>query len=101
MARIYIELVNNFHNTRVTVMATSRVFDSDNDGYLTCCYIPKQQVKKAKKALCGISCCQCSGDLGIRGVQTNGVYIFHSEMQQDGSCVLNMEKIKNNLLNKE
>ena len=93
MSRIYIELNNIFHNAKVTVTATSRVFDTDKDGYLTCCYISKQQVKKAKHALCGIPDCQCSGVLGTRGIQTNGVYIFHPEMQQDGSCVLKTEKI--------
>ena len=52
-----ITLTNDFHNTTVNLVATAKRLNA-------------KQVKRAKKALCGIDGCTCSDDLGMRGSQT-------------------------------
>ncbi len=56
-----ITLTNDFHNTELNVVP--------QNGKLSV-----SQIKRAKRALCGVSGCACSGDIGTRGRQ-NGFEI--------------------------
>lgn len=51
-----ITLYNDFHSTSVNLKMKSA-------------FPTKSQVKRAKKTLCGISGCTCSGIMGMRGAQ--------------------------------
>lgn len=51
-----ITLYNDFHNTEITLIV--------KNGMLS-----PAQVKKSKKALCGIAGCTCGDELGTRGNQ--------------------------------
>ena len=51
-----ITLYNDFHNTSVTLRMKGT-------------YPTESQVRRAKKTLCGISGCTCSGVMGMRGTQ--------------------------------
>jgi hypothetical protein len=52
-----ITLTNDFHGTRVALRV--------NGDSLTA-----SQIRRAKKTLCGVAGCCCSGALGTRGTQT-------------------------------
>lgn len=56
-----ITLRNNFHGTEYRTKG----------GYLSA-----RTVKKIHKALCGVTGCMCSNDLGVRGPQDKGVSIM-------------------------
>ena len=51
-----ITLTNNFHNTSVNLMV-------ENDR------LTLNQIKRAKRQLCGCKGCCCSGEIGTRGTQ--------------------------------
>jgi len=53
-------LRNDFHNTEVRVRAIAV------DGWIT---LTPSQAERARKALCGIKECTCSGSAGTRGPQ--------------------------------
>ena len=55
-----ITLANDFHNTEITLIC--------KDGKLSA-----GQVKRASRTLCGVSGCCCSGDVGYRGPQQDGI----------------------------
>jgi hypothetical protein len=62
-----ITLSNDFHNTR----ATMRVADCRRHIHNVLTVYPSaSQLKRAKRSLCGMADCCCSGDAGIRGRQT-------------------------------
>ena len=69
-------LVNEFHNTTITLRAKT----TKNNGIY---FISANQVKKAKKTLCGIPGCLCSGELGTQG-KNNPQY----ETFSNGSAIL-------------
>lgn len=52
-----ITLTNDFHNT-------STIVHVDDRGWIT-----ERQLKRARKALCGVDGCSCGGDAGERGPQ--------------------------------
>ena len=54
-----ITLYNDFHNTEVTLL-----IPATGPRYLS-----PQQIRRARKTLCGHRDCCCSGDLGTRGPQ--------------------------------
>jgi hypothetical protein len=60
-----ITLTNNFHNTSVNINCEvlSHIHNEAT------AYPTAGQIKKAKKALCGIDGCTCSGEDGTRGRQ--------------------------------
>jgi hypothetical protein len=58
-----IKLTNSFHNTEAYVIT--------KDGNLS-----SRQVKAARKKLCPYGNCQCSGPLGIRGGDIEGI-VWH------------------------
>ena len=60
-----ITLTNDFHNTSVNVRC--EVLSHIHN--VATAYPSLNQIKKAKKALCGIDGCTCSGDAGTRGRQ--------------------------------
>lgn len=60
-----VTLTNDFHNTSVRIRC--EVLSHIHN--LSTIYPSVGQIKKAKKALCGIDGCTCSGDAGIRGRQ--------------------------------
>jgi len=60
-----ITLTNDFHNSSVNLVPYKGTLSAG-------------QVKRAKRALCGVSECSCSDELGQRGPQAFGV-----EVQQD------------------
>ena len=51
-----ITLKNDYHNTSVTLITKDNI-------------LSETQVKRAKRVLCGIHDCYCSGELGTRGEQ--------------------------------
>ena len=58
-------LRNNFHNTSVTIRCP--VFlHIHNEAKI---YPSVSQIRRAKRELCGIDGCTCSGDAGTRGPQ--------------------------------
>ena len=60
-------LINNFHNTSVNVRAEGiQHIWSEIEISLT-----KNQIKRTKKALCGVAGCTCSNAAGIRGNQVH------------------------------
>ena len=65
-----ITIRNDFHNTEITM--------HPRNGCLSA-----RQMARAKRALCGIDRCQCSGDAGERGRQVGG---WTMEPNTDGSA---------------
>lgn len=64
---------NNFHNTEVTLEAKNITLEKTTEYYLS-----PAQVDKAKRELCGLRGCTCSGVLGQRGPQNwSGEQIYH------------------------
>ena len=61
-----VTITNDFHNSSV-VLRCDVVQHIHNEKTI---YPTKHQIKRAKKALCGIKGCACSNDVGIRGKQT-------------------------------
>lgn len=59
-----IELRNDFHNTKTTVI--SEVLDFGQHQEIT---LSKSQMARAARKLCGIADCKCGGPAGIRGRQ--------------------------------
>ncbi len=57
MTRKYVLLSNDYHDTQCVV-------SPDSSGYINI-----NQMRRAKKILCGIPGCTCSGNLGTRGPQ--------------------------------
>ena len=60
-----ITLKNDFHNSSVNIRC--EVLSHIHN--IATAYPNAAQIKRAKKALCGISGCTCSNDSGIRGRQ--------------------------------
>lgn len=60
-----VTLTNDFHNTSVRIRCEV-LSHIHNEAMI---YPTAGQIAKAKKALCGISGCTCSGDDGTRGRQ--------------------------------
>ncbi len=60
-----ITLENNFHKSFITLRP-------HKGGRLSA-----GQVKRAKKTLCGVACCTCSGALGARGPQESQIEVFY------------------------
>ena len=61
-----VELANDFHGTTCTIRC-----EVLSHIYHTATIRPNlAQIKRAKKALCGIAGCTCSGDAGTRGPQS-------------------------------
>jgi hypothetical protein len=58
-----IKLINDFHNTSTVIRVKP-----DWNQYAT---LTAEQVKRIRRALCGIKNCACSNLLGIRGHQTD------------------------------
>jgi hypothetical protein len=61
-----ITLSNDFHSTEITL----QIKESGGAAIGT---LSAGQVKKARRALCGISGCTCGDDLGRRGSQENEI----------------------------
>ncbi len=53
-----IELINDFHNSAVRLRVRGIP-----------CELSAGQVRRAKRTLCGVGGCLCSGILGTRGIQ--------------------------------
>ena len=66
-----ITLHNDFHRTRVDLRITLP------DGILSA-----RQARRARRVLCGITGCTCSGPLGIRGPQDVEVCHFFSAYER-------------------
>jgi hypothetical protein len=62
---IKLRLVNNFHNTETTIHVPE-------SGKLTA-----TQVRRARRALCGVTGCTCGGELGERGPQVGSWTLEH------------------------
>jgi hypothetical protein len=62
---IKLTLVNNFHNTETTIHVPE-------SGKLTA-----TQVRRARRALCGVHGCTCGGELGERGPQVGSWTLEH------------------------
>jgi hypothetical protein len=60
-----ITLTNNFHNTSVNL--NCEVLSHIHNEVVA--YPNANQIKRAKRQLCGIKGCTCSGDSGVRGRQ--------------------------------
>jgi hypothetical protein len=60
-----VTLTNDFHGTSVNLRC--EVLSHIHN--VSTIYPTAGQIKKAKKALCGIECCTCSGDAGTHGHQ--------------------------------
>jgi hypothetical protein len=60
-----ITLTNDFHNTSVNLRC--EVLSHIHN--VSTAYLSAGQVKKAKRELCGIAGCTCSGEAGTRGRQ--------------------------------
>jgi hypothetical protein len=60
-----ITLTNDFHNTTVTLRC--EVLSHIHN--VSTAYLSAGQIKRAKRELCGIAGCTCSGDAGLRGRQ--------------------------------
>ena len=60
-----VTLTNDLHNTSTTLICEtlSHIYNE------VTIYPSVSQIKRAKKALCGIDGCTCSGDAGTRGRQ--------------------------------
>jgi|LakMenE18May11ns_1017448.scaffolds.fasta_scaffold7274618_1 hypothetical protein len=60
-----ITLTNDFHNTSVNLRCEvlSHIY------HTAVAYPNANQIKKAKRVLCGVAGCNCSNDAGIRGRQ--------------------------------
>ncbi len=65
-----ITLTNDFHNSSITL-------HPGKEGRLSA-----GQVRKAKKTLCGITHCTCSGRLGTRGQQESQIEVFYLPNRQ-------------------
>ena len=62
-----VTLRNDFHNTSVTIRC-----DTLSHIHHTVTIRPsRSQIERARKSLCGISGCECSGCMGTRGRQTH------------------------------
>ena len=62
-----VTLRNDFHNTSVNIRC--RVLSHVTTADVATAYPNASQIKRAKKALCGVSGCCCSNAAGIRGKQ--------------------------------
>ena len=60
-----ITLRNDFHNSEVTLRAEVL----SHIHHTATAYLTIGQIKRAKRELCGIAGCTCSGDAGTRGPQ--------------------------------
>lgn len=69
-----ITLTNDFHNTEITLNCKNGKLSAG-------------QVKKAQKALCGMSDCCCSGDIGYRGKQQDGIDGIEAEIDRNGNII--------------
>jgi hypothetical protein len=78
---VKIVLRNSFHNTEVGVRAHVLLGEA---------VLMPAQVKRVRRALCGVDGCTCSGVLGVRGPQDTvaGVYESH----EDGAVTLHMRE---------
>lgn len=79
--KLKLTLSNNFHGTSVTLLARSEgKTDLNNYGEeIPIVDLSPGQVQRAKRTLCGISGCMCSGSLGLRGPQEQNVAIYCSQ----------------------
>lgn len=68
-----ITLINDFHDTEIKLVV-------DN------CRLSLNQTNKAKRALCGIKDCKCSGPFGYRGYQ-NDFDGVEEIIDQEGKCL--------------
>ena len=59
-----ITLFNDFHQTQVNLRPVPLEGDDGTIGKLS-----ENQIKRARRILCGISGCICGNDLGMRGPQ--------------------------------
>ncbi len=64
-----ITLKNNFHNTSVNLRVSGEKLSAP-------------QVKRARRALCGISGCTCGNELGQRGPQEVDIEIIYDNRYQ-------------------
>lgn len=60
-----ITLTSDFHGTSVTLNADVRSHVHN----VSTAYLTENQVRKAKRELCGTAGCSCSGTVGTRGRQ--------------------------------
>lgn len=60
-----ITLKNDFHNTEVLLRAEVL----SHIHHTATAYLTTGQIKRAKRELCGIAGCTCSGEAGTRGPQ--------------------------------
>ena len=60
--RTKITLTNNFHDTAINLVVRGA-------------QLSLHQVRRARRALCGMADCQCGGDLGERGGSNPMVYL--------------------------
>jgi hypothetical protein len=60
-----VTLKNDFHNTEVRLSCDLL----SHDPYRYTIYPTISQIERAKRALCPVADCQCSGDCGTRGPQ--------------------------------
>lgn len=75
-----ITLTNDFHNTGINLILADDTLSA-------------HQLRRARKALCGVQGCTCGGIAGERGPQ----YLpdgrrFQIEPQQDGSAIVRAEE---------
>jgi hypothetical protein len=63
-----ITLTNDFHNSSVTIRCEV-LSDLPSGAAFATAYPSASQIKRAKKALCGVAGCCCSNAAGIRGQQ--------------------------------
>ena len=69
-----ITLSNDFHNTEISLNV--------KNGQLSA-----GQVKRAQKVLCGLSDCRCSGDIGYRGRQQDGIDGIEAKHDRHGNII--------------
>lgn len=60
-----VTLTNDFHNSSVTLLC--EVLQHIHSEYTI--YPTPSQIRRAKRVLCGVDGCECSGVCGIRGKQ--------------------------------
>lgn len=83
--KIKIELTNEFHKTSVKLLIRLKLSDNQvtREGLLSV-----DQVKRARKVLCGIGSCICWRVAGIRGRQWHdGNMMALQELSDGGACV--------------
>ena len=64
-----VTLRNDLHNTSVTVRPKGTTIVEVGNVRVHYAILSVGQARRAKKALCGVKGCVCSGDLGLRGPQ--------------------------------